>query len=82
MTMLTFRLAKPLVGAISAAALALPLAPCIAAAPSQAFLDRIHRQTTLTSAVPENGDQNPYAIVVAPASVGAIHKDDVLVNIP
>ena len=29
---------------------------------------------------PTNGDQNPYAIVVAPASFGAIQKDDVLIT--
>ena len=44
------------------------------------FLDKIHRQTTLTSTVPDNGDQNPYAIVVAPVSAGTIQKDDVLVT--
>ena len=44
------------------------------------FLDSIHRQTTLTSTVPENGDQNPYAIVVAPVSAGVIAKDDVLIT--
>jgi hypothetical protein len=54
-------------------------APARAAAP-MVFLDKIHRQTTLTSTVPDNGDQNPYAIVVAPVSAGAIQKDDVLVS--
>ncbi len=44
------------------------------------FLDTLHRQTTLTTTVPENGDQNPYAIVVAPVSSGKIQKDDVLVD--
>jgi sugar lactone lactonase YvrE len=44
------------------------------------FLDTIHQQTTLTSTVPENGDQNPYAIVVAPVSAGSVQKDDVLVT--
>ncbi|RFB78457.1 hypothetical protein [Methylovirgula sp. 4M-Z18] len=44
------------------------------------FLDTIHHQTTLTSTVPENGDQNPYAIVVAPVSAGSVQKDDVLVT--
>jgi hypothetical protein len=70
-------LSKPLLGALFAGALGLPLAH--AAAPP-AFLDRIHRQTTLTSTVPDNGDQNPYAIVVAPVSAGVVHKDDVLVT--
>ena len=44
------------------------------------FLDGIHRQTTLTTTVPDNGDQNPYAIVVAPVSAGVVQKDDVLVT--
>ncbi|MBV8797321.1 MAG: hypothetical protein JO136_20480, partial [Hyphomicrobiales bacterium] len=51
----------------------------IAAQPAT-FLDSIRRQTTLTSTVPENGDQNPYAIVVAPVSAGVIQKDDVLIT--
>ena len=73
---------KPLRGALCAGALIAPLTPCVAATPAQppAFLDGIHRQTTLTSTVPENGDQNPYAIVVAPASAGVIQKDDVLIT--
>ena len=44
------------------------------------FLETIHRHQTLTSTVPENGDQNPYAILVAPVSIGKIQKDDVLVD--
>jgi hypothetical protein len=68
-----------LLGAL-AASIALPLAGAAWAAQPAGFLDGIHRQTTLTSTVPENGDQNPYAIVVAPVSAGTIHKDDVLVT--
>ena len=30
--------------------------------------------------VPDNGDQNPYAVVVAPVSAGTVKKDDVLVG--
>ncbi len=44
------------------------------------FLETIHRHTTLTSTVTDNGDLNPYAVVVAPASAGKIVKDDVLVD--
>ena len=67
-----------MLGALTAAL----LASCAAAqaAQSNSFLDGIHRQATLTSTVPENGDQNPYAIVVAPVSAGAVQKDDVLVT--
>jgi hypothetical protein len=61
------------------AAAVLPSLAAQAAQPTS-FLDGIHRQTTLVSTVPENGDQNPYAIVVAPASAGSIQKDDVLIT--
>ncbi len=46
----------------------------------QSLLPSIHRHTILTSTVPANGDQNPYAIVIAPVSSGIIKKDDVLVT--
>jgi len=53
-------------------------------APAQAeqrgMLETIHKHQFLSSTVPENGDVNPYAVVVAPASVGAIEKDDVLID--
>ena len=44
------------------------------------FLAGIKHQTTLTSTVPANGDQNPYAIVVAPVSAGTIKAGDILVD--
>jgi hypothetical protein len=47
---------------------------------ARGFLETIKRHTTLTSTVPENGDQNPYAIVVAPVSVGKIQQNDVLID--
>src|SRR5271156_919548 len=58
------------------------LAPQAAAPATQpaSFLDSVHRQTVLSTTVPENGDQNPYAIVVAPGPAGSIQKDDVLVD--
>jgi hypothetical protein len=68
--------------ALCAGALAAALAPCAAASAAQpaSFLDGIRRQTTLVSTVPDNGDQNPYAIVVAPVSAGVIKTDDVLIT--
>lgn len=55
--------------------------PCAAHASGQkGFLETIHRHTTLASTVPANGDQNPYAIAVAPVSSGEIKKGDVLVD--
>lgn len=67
-----------LLGAFAALAALLPQAA--SATQPASFLDRVHRQTTLTSTVPDNGDQNPYAIVVAPVSAGSIQKDDVLIT--
>jgi hypothetical protein len=66
-----------LAGAVAAAVL--PPRPA-AAAEADGLLAKIHRHTTLASTVPDNGDQNPYAVVVAPVSAGAVRKDDVLVS--
>jgi hypothetical protein len=44
------------------------------------YLETIHRHVTRSSTVTDNGDLNPYAVVVAPVSAGRIRKDDVLVT--
>jgi hypothetical protein len=44
------------------------------------LLETIHRHRFLTSTIPDNGDVNPYAVVVAPVSVGVIEQGDVLVD--
>jgi len=44
------------------------------------LLETIHHHVTLTSSVTDNGDLNPYAVVVAPVAAGKIAKDDVLVD--
>jgi hypothetical protein len=44
------------------------------------FLETIHRHITLASTVADNGDLNPYALIVAPVSAGKIHENDVLVD--
>ncbi len=46
----------------------------------QGYLEHIRHQSTLTSTVPRNGDQNPYAVVVSPVSSGKLHEGDVLVT--
>ncbi len=61
-------------------AAAMLCAVAASAAQPAGFLAGIKRQATLTSTVPANGDQNPYAIAVAPASSGKIQRDDVLVT--
>lgn len=60
--------------------IALGLAATAHAAEPKGFLEGIRRHTTLGSSVPDNGDQNPYALVVAPVSAGIIQKDDVLIT--
>ncbi len=44
------------------------------------FLETVKKHATLSSTVPDDGDQNPYAVVVAPVSAGRITKGDVLVD--
>ncbi len=44
------------------------------------LLDTVHRHVTVTTTITNNGDLNPYAVVVAPASVGKIRQGDVLVD--
>jgi hypothetical protein len=55
----------------------LPLASADAA---DGFISALRHHVTLGSMVPDNGDQNPYAILVAPASAGTIETNDVLVD--
>ncbi|RTL47432.1 MAG: hypothetical protein EKK46_17800 [Rhodocyclaceae bacterium] len=59
------------------------LGACLAApafADPKGMLETIHKHKFLSSTIPDNGDVNPYAVLVAPVSVGVIEKDDVLVD--
>src|SRR5271169_3718144 len=60
-------------------AVATPTRSAWADAP-QGLLETIHKHITRTSTVTDNGDLNPYAVVVAPVSAGKIQKDDVLID--
>ncbi len=75
--MLTFRRIGE-AGACGCVAAALVLS----AAPARAdgVLEGLRHHTTLASTIPDNGDLNPYAVVVAPATSGKIHQGDVLVD--
>jgi hypothetical protein len=68
--------------AAAVAAIVLLAAP--AAPPARAgqlgYLENIHRHVTLASTVTDNGDLNPYAVIVAPVSAGKIAAGDVLVT--
>jgi hypothetical protein len=44
------------------------------------FLETLHKHRFLTSTIADNGDLNPYAVVVAPVSAGDIETGDVLVD--
>src|SRR5271170_1225892 len=76
--MLKLRRLIPLLAVAALFAAATPSEP--ACADSQGLLETIHKHITRTSTVTDNGDLNPYAVVVAPVSAGKIQKDDVLVD--
>jgi hypothetical protein len=56
------------------------VSPLLAHAEPAGMLESIHHHKMLASTIPDNGDVNPYAVVVAPVSSGVIEKDDVLVD--
>jgi hypothetical protein len=64
-----------LAAAVALAALNLP-----AKAETSNFLDSVKKLSVLDTTIPANGDSNPYAVVVAPVSIGKIKKGDVLVD--
>ncbi len=61
-------------------AIALCLATLPAAAVDAPFLAGLKHRSTVSSTVPANGDQNPYAVVVSPVSAGRLVRDHVLVG--
>ena len=56
-----------------------PAAASVKATPS-AFLSGLTTVTTLASTTSANGDENPYAVHVAPVSSGRIREGDILVD--
>ena len=65
---------------VTLAAAMLGLLPATGAPAAPGFLETVHKHVTLASTVADNGDLNPYAVVVAPVSAGKVQKDDVLVD--
>ncbi len=61
-------------------ALALVLAALPAHAVEAPFLAGLKHRSTITSTVPANGDQNPYAVAVSPVSAGRLVRGHVLVG--
>jgi hypothetical protein len=81
MTRTTFPIIKHVAMAAGlAASLLAGLAQTAAHADDAGFLATARRRVPLTSSVPDNGDQNPYALVVAPVSAGLIQKNDLLID--
>lgn len=54
--------------------------PAPAGAQTAGFLAGLKTHHLLASTQPANGDQNPYALVVAPVTAGLVQKDDVLID--
>jgi len=73
------RMRRFLALALTAATTVMPLTIAHADGPV-GLLETIHKHVLQTSTVTDNGDLNPYAIVVAPASAGKIRQGDVLVD--
>ncbi len=48
--------------------------------PRRVFLGSLKSQHLVTSTVPANGDQNPYAMVISPVTAGSLQKGDLLVD--
>ena len=65
---------------IGGIALAIASIAAPAIADDAGWLHSLHAQTPLASTVPDNGDVNPYAVVVAPVSAGRVREGDVLVS--
>ncbi len=60
--------------------LSIGFAATSAQADGAAFLSTLQKQTQIVSTVPDNGDVNPYAVIVAPVSMGNVKRGDVLVT--
>lgn len=71
---------KPCLTLLAASCLALTAAMPAHAAAVNGYLATVHKHHIVTSTVPANGDQNPYAMVVAPVTAGSVQKDDLLVD--
>jgi hypothetical protein len=69
-------------GVLAATAGLLGVALCGSAfaADEAGYLSSVGRHSVVTSTVPANGDQNPYAVVVAPVTSGKIRQGDVIVD--
>jgi len=70
----------PTVAAGAVALAAFAIAPAAQAAAHGSFIGPFHRNHTVASTVPGNGDVNPYGVAVVRRSTGSLVKGDVLVS--
>src|ERR1044072_5051598 len=70
----------PTVAAGAVALAAFAIAPAAQAAAHGSFIGRFHRNHTVASTVPGNGDVNPHGVAVVRRSTGSLVKGDVLVS--
>ena len=66
--------------AFAASLAALGMSRAAAAVEAPSFLAGLKHHSTVASTVPANGDQNPYAVAVVPASAGRLVQGHVLVG--
>lgn len=74
-----FFLKQSIVSTLALATL-LPSAAMADTASTSGFLEGLKKEVLITSAVPANGDQNPYAMVISPVTSGGLHEGDLLVD--
>ena len=78
--MMAYKTCSPLLAVSCLALAAATPAAQAQTADAGVYLATVHKHHLVTSTVPANGDQNPYAMVVAPVTAGAVQKDDLLVD--
>ena len=67
-------------GLLGLAAAALLTVSGVALAANSSFIGPLSHVTTVTSAVPHNGDINPYGIVTVPDTTGNLERGDLLIS--
>jgi DNA-binding beta-propeller fold protein YncE len=68
---------RPILAAVIT--LSLSLSATVHAEP-RGMLETIKHHKFLSSTIPDNGDVNPYAVIIAPVSAGSIEAGDVLID--
>ena len=75
-----FRIRAGLAAASAFSLTVVTLCGAMAADEAAGVLGSIRRHSIVTSTVPANGDQNPYAVVIAPVTSGKLREGDVMID--